>query len=640
MVMQAMHSGKGSRFIKFFFFSLLVMAAGGLVLTDVGGFFSGGVGQSDVAVVGKEKIPAVSFDRSLRRSLARNNIPVQQAYQLGLVDQILNGEIRRSLMQQVAEEGGIVVSRDVVAKKIHELVAPQMNEGDNPQEIFERVLASQGFTENEFVKIIAAESAASLLAKAVQNKYVGASDVLAQDLYLYNNEARNIRFITFLDGDYKGTKQPEDAQLETLYNAMIETYAKPEARDIIVAILDEAAIKASVALSDADVRAAYDADVEAYAIPEERILEQVIIESEEDAKAIAEKAQDGTALKEVLETVTGKTEALIAAQAFRKEGLVAEMADPVFGASTSGGVYGPFQSPLGWHVIKLVEIKAPHTQSFETVKERLGKELAETAIADRKFALAGEVDERLVAGETLEAIAADTDLEIVKIAGVTTMGAMADRNHPLDQFGDDQAEVTKLAFEYEQGEASPVTELTDGRLVSVWVDKVTPKSYTPFEEVKNALRTRWVADNQRADNRTYVSELLKTAVAEEKDVRQIAKDEEKSVLDGENLKRSEEAQSPMTEASIAQIFNAPQGQLFLLEIENGVALAEVTKTILPAASDKVAGEIAQMNTAMSSASENETSLLFFEHKRKDYNIQVNQAVLARLYGALPADDAM
>jgi peptidyl-prolyl cis-trans isomerase D len=61
MAMQALRDGAGTGFLKIILMGLLVMAVGGLVFTDVGGFFRGGVGNNDVARVGDTKIGVVEF---------------------------------------------------------------------------------------------------------------------------------------------------------------------------------------------------------------------------------------------------------------------------------------------------------------------------------------------------------------------------------------------------------------------------------------------------------------------------------------------------------------------------------------------------------------------------------------------------
>ena len=71
MVMKTLRQGASHGVSKFLLFGLLMVAVGGLVLMDVGGFFRGGVSNSDVARVGREKISAQSFDRTVRITLSR-----------------------------------------------------------------------------------------------------------------------------------------------------------------------------------------------------------------------------------------------------------------------------------------------------------------------------------------------------------------------------------------------------------------------------------------------------------------------------------------------------------------------------------------------------------------------------------------
>lgn len=90
MVMNALNKKASGGLGKFILFGFLALAVGGLVFSDVTGVFRGGVGSSDVARIGDEKLSIHRFDRSLRRTLAQTGLSVDQAYKLGYVGQFLN----------------------------------------------------------------------------------------------------------------------------------------------------------------------------------------------------------------------------------------------------------------------------------------------------------------------------------------------------------------------------------------------------------------------------------------------------------------------------------------------------------------------------------------------------------------------
>lgn len=633
MVMQAMHSGRGSKILKRFFFGLLIIAAGGLVLSDVGGFFRGGVGQTDVAIAGKDKISMVEFDRSVRRNLARANIPPAEAYEMGYMDTILGTEIRRSLFQQMAEDYGISIARDLIARQINTMIGPQVQSGQDKQAMLNMLLQQQGFTEAEFVGTVASEVATGLLAKAVQNDNLGASEALAQDLYQYMNETRNAEFIAFLHTDFKETAQPTDEQLESLYNALKEDYAIPEKRDITLGLIEDGQIKSAVTISDEQVRSAYEEDIAKFTIPEERFLEQAVLNTEEEAGAVKTLVEGGKPLKDALKETRGNTEDYLSEQGFQKDGLIPDIADAVFTATDTGNVYGPVESPLGWHVFVLKSIKKSHTKPFDDIKAALKEDMLHNEITGRLHDAANEVDDMLAGGSTLEDVQKTVPMKLIPVPAITALGAMAAENSPLDPFGEDAQQIVKLAFETFEGESSAVSEMADGRLFVVSVDTITAKTYTPLETVKAALREKWLADQKIADNRAFVKELLHTVKTEGTTLKALAEKHGKDVLTAKDLKRREQSQSPITPVALGQIFTAPIHDLVMIDIENGVAIARVTASQYPDVAKADPKELDAIHNAAKQDSGDETISMFYETKAGRIKVKINEALIKRMYGS-------
>lgn len=638
MVMQAMHSGKGSKPIKLFFFALLILAAGGLVLTDVGGFFSGGVSQTDVAKVGDRNISVAAFDRSVRRTLARMNIPPQQAYQMGYMDRILGSEIRRHTFQQIGEDYGVRIGREMIAHQINAMISPQLREGQDKQQAFEMILQQQGFTEPEFVNVVASEATVGLLGQAIQNQHLGASDKLVQDLYQYQNESRNVEFITFLHSDYEDVEQPADEDLEKLYEATKEQYAIAEKRDITVGIIEDEALKSSIEVTEEQVRNIYDDEIASFTIPEERVLEQAVFETESEAQKVADAINDAQAMKTAVNTITGNQDAYLGEQAFQQDGLIEEISADVFASEQTGKVFGPVESPLGWHVVVLKNIKEPHVKPYESVKDKLRNEILQIEFADQKYAIASEIDDMLAGGASLEEIQQSYPMQTTSIEGITTMGAMASTSNPMDQFGEDAALITQLTFESFEGESAPVTELSDGRTAIVQVNKITEKSYTPFEEIKDDIRDKWMNDQKRASNTEFVQELLLTTKTEGRSLQAIADENDKSLLTAKSLKRNEEIKSPMTQVGTAQIFKTTLNNLVIFDIENGLAIGQVTSIDYPAFADIGEEELGAIQKAAMQDAADESISMFYENKVSDLNVKVNESVIKRLYG--PSENNM
>lgn len=635
MVMQAMHSGRGSKVIKGIFFALLVLATAGLVLTDVGGFFRGGVGSNDVAKVGDETITIVEFDRTARRALARLNMTPQQAHQMGFMDQLLNSEIQRSLFKQIADDQGVKVSRDEVAKQIDSMISPMVQDGQDKQQVLNEVLRGQGFTENEFVNNVSAEAASGILRKALENKFIGQNENLAVDLYNYQKEARDIEFLTFVNTDVTDVEEPSDEQLEKLYETMKPSFSIPENRDITVGVLNVDSLEKTIEITDEQIKAIYDEEIDMYKVPEQRVFRQAIVSEQQQAQEIYKAVEDGSTLKEAVKKVTDEETGFIDDQSFEKDGLPEDISNVVFADAEAAAnkTYEPIQSPLGWHVLQLVKIEPPRTKPFDEVKETLRQELLADELADQRYDFIAEVEDLLASGATLDEVQNTAPFERIEFEGITSQGAFASDYHPLDQFGDDQKIITDLSFEFYEGETSPVTELSNDRLVFVRVNKVNPQSYKPFEEVKDDIKSRWMNDQKRLNNQNNVSELLNTAVTEGKTLKQLSEETNKNIKTMDNVDRSGTLVLPLTNKSLPVIFNNQANELFLFDIENGYAIGQITSIEFPSNAEEANKGINDIKASLEKTSPNESLGVYFENMRDDYSVKVNNSVLNRVYGS-------
>ncbi|HRQ61357.1 MAG TPA: SurA N-terminal domain-containing protein, partial [Alphaproteobacteria bacterium] len=312
MVMQSMRHGRFSGLIKFFFLVMLALGTLGLVLTDVSGTMTGGsVGGNNVAAVGGEKISLISFDRTVNRTLSRIGMSPQEAYQLGYLNQILQEQMRQQALQLAARDVGIEVGRDQIAKQAAKIVEPVAGEKGNKQEALEQILRAQGMTEGEFISQVGREAATALLVNAVSGALAEPSKALVEDLYMHENESRDVEMIVFPHADFTLEREVDEAALKTAYEGLKENFATAETRDIRILVLDDAALKDKVEISESDVRSVYDEDKNSFVVQETRKVEQVIIKDKDQATKIADSAKAGKSLKDATKEVTGDEKAYL-----------------------------------------------------------------------------------------------------------------------------------------------------------------------------------------------------------------------------------------------------------------------------------------------------------------------------------------
>ena len=490
-MLRSLRDGAKSGFLKFILLGFMAMAVGGLVLTDVGGFFRGGVSSNNVAEGKGFEISAREFDNTVRRILSRQGMTPQEAYRLGLINQILNNKVQNRILTRTAYDLGLVVGDESVTAQIAELAEPLAQEGTSKSEALKQILRAQGVSEAEFVSTIRQEMATNLLTGALSGNTVGMSQAQAEALYQYQNESRDFDAIVLTNASVKGVEAPDEDQLQTYYEANKTQFMIPERRDITLATLKKEMIEDRVTITDEELREVYDREIDLYQKPEERTLQQAILTDPAQAQEVADAVNAGTALEKAVSDVTGNASAYLGENNFAEGGLLEDIAKPVFEAN-KGAVIGPIETALGHHVLVLKDIIQPRTEGFDKVKKAIRDNMLQERLLDDLVEAANMLDDQLAGGMPLDDAVKELGLTTETIKGFNQAGLDKNNKDLLADYQGDKAEILSLAFDYNEGEASPVIELDDGRFITVRVDAVQERSFEPFDEVKKDLRNQWM----------------------------------------------------------------------------------------------------------------------------------------------------
>lgn len=623
MAMQALRNGASDGILKYFLLGILVLAGGGLVFTDVGGFFRGGVSGNDVVKIGKETVGINTFDRVARRTLQQLGITPAQAYKLGYLDQILASEVRRRTLMRAADDSNILIGQDYVVSQIQKILAPATQNGVSTQQALENLLRGQGITESELTSTILSERTLSLFGDAMKAGALKTPNALALPLYQNDNETRDIRYVSFAHADYKDIDEPSEEQLRELYETTKEINAKPEHRTITVATIDTKKLEETLTIGDEELRAEYDEAIDTYITPATRTIEQALFKTEEDATAAATDLSP----KDFAKTAKAKKADLIPAKAFEESAILEEIRSAVFGAETTQ-ILTPIETPLGWSIINITDIQEEKTKPFDEVKADIKRDIIDGQIIDEIYKLVDEVDEFFAVGGSLEDAKAQFNITTQTFDNIARGGQNEKGESPLTPaLGPDAATILQTGYELEEGTTGQAQELADGSFAVVHVDAITPKSYSPYDEASAQIKTRWINDQRVFGNRTALIALQKEN--SETSIEEIANTKGKAFKTIKTIKREDE-ESPLSKVARGSIFNAKPGEHFIIEIKDGVALAEVTTVNkAPAPTDEQLKTIADETQA---TMQNELLVLYLTKLNEKYPAKVNERLLQQVYG--------
>ena len=630
-MLRALRDGAKTGILKYFLLGLLVLAAGGLVLTDVGGFFSGGGVSNNFVAKGKNiKISTMEFDRSMRRMLARQGISAEEAYNLGFVNQVLSGEVQTQIMSREASKIGIVVGDEIIMDNLAKMAEPFAQEGQSKKDVISTMLRNQGISENEFIASVRQEMGNNLFRSALVSGAENLSPAMARDLYQYQNEIRDVRGFTLMNKYAKDIEDATDENLQAFYETNKNDFLISEKRSITLATLKKEMLADKVEITDEELRQVYDDELESYKRPERRKVQQAILDRQTDAQDIVKRINNGSSLKKAVNRVTGNESPYLGENEFERSGMLEDVAEPVFNADAND-VIGPLQTALGWHVIVLKSITEPYTQSFDEVKADIKDALLQNAVEESLIETANMIDDRLAGGEELESVVAEIGLTTQSYKNFNQAGMNDSATDLFSDYQGDRAQILEAAFDFDLGEASPVLELADGRYVTVRVDNITEKTYTPFDEAKNVLATRWTAEQKAIANKKRANDAL-AALKSGESLEAVAKNFGARVETFNNLKRASTPPSPLTLPALRKIYDAPKDESLQLAIQDGYLMAQVTDIELP----EVSADSAEVKTLVEETQEilpQETMAQFINTMGERYKVQVNDRVLKQLYGA-------
>jgi len=626
MIMKAMRDGAKSGISKFLLFSLMAMAVFGLVLVDISSYFQGNIGSSTVAKIGNQKLSALEFDRDVRRVLERQGLDAPTAYQLGMINQILNAQISDHLMSRANYDAGLLVSDDIVAEQIRRLVAPYVSADLPAREALKRLLANQGMSEAQFVEGLRAELGKTIIRNALQLSSLYATDQEARDLNLYQGETRTVKSIYFPYSAIKDIGEAPEETLQSYYNAGKERYAISETRSFTVAILSPSELQKNITPSEDEIKALYEEEKLRFTAPERRTIEQVLFTDEEGAQAVVDKVKNKMPLKEAAKG------SYIATGTFEQKDFATKIPEKIAAQTFNaqkGDVIGPVQTALGWHVLVLKDILQPVVKPYAEVKEELRLDLLQAEMSDKLISLSGDIDDQLAGGSTLEDVAKSMNLTL-KSYGPLRQDATAVTEK---DFGKDQGAIIKTAFEIEEGESAPVIELSDGRYAVVRTDEITEKSYKKFEDVKADLKSIWVNERQQTLNKEKADAALKELQEEKKTLEQIAAENGLGVK-SYNLKRGDDVQAPFTPPAKANFFNIEKGALAVTSAKDGLIIGQVVSINMPDAGKIPAEKIAAAKEGLAQASANDTMNDYLTYLNRKYKVKINQPLLEKTYGTV------
>ena len=636
-MLQSLSDGAKKGFSKFILVGFLFMAVLGLVLTDVGGFFRDGIGGRDVAKVGSRTVGLNEFDQYARRVLSEQGLGVEQAYQFGILTQILNAYLRDQLFMEQGTNYGLHIPENVIAERVRTLVEPFIQDGRSPQQALNQILAGQGLSESAFTNMIHIGIQNELLSEAITSGVTFTPDLMLETLARFEGERRDIELIAFNDADITLEEEITETDIEEFYEfAKQADYAIPERRTFTLATLDPERLAASVTISDEALQVAYEENIGAYETGETRTLAQIVTDSESAAQQLIDSARENNrSLEEAANELEGARFNRL--EGIEVGGLPEDISNAAFAEEAEEGtLIGPFETPLGWQIFEVESITPPFTQPFEEVAEDLRAVMLLEMQADTLFETLGIIDDQIADGVPLEELIELHSLETATLGPVDRFGGgTGDQGSLLEAFEADQGDILESAFSLFEQEISPAIELSSGQFALIRLESITAPDTRPLDEVRDDIIERLTQTRLRTQNMINAQAHLATLQSGIQDLQAVARNTQKRVRrlsDIGRMSSSEDLPEPLTQSTHAALFQLEEGEVELLETRDGFLLARISSVRIPETDELNEDALKDIESVLRQSKDLERQQSYAQFISDNVNVYINNTLLQQIYG--------
>jgi peptidyl-prolyl cis-trans isomerase D len=459
---------------------------------------------SYAAEAGGQKIPLELARNAWLREQEQQHLPGELPPELKarLQDQILEGLIRDALMSARTEGLGYRVPDQDLRDAVRSEPAFQFN-GQYSPEIARAALAQAGLSLEKYQDDLRSELQRQQLESGIRDSDFLTAGELQRARELQYQE-REVRFAVLPPEKFQPTTPPDDAAVQAYYKAHQPEFMTPEWAHLQYGELTLAQVAAQFPISDADLHAAYDKQKAQFEQPERRHAHHILISVDKGDAAAKKLAEDVLA-----QAKAGKDFGALAKQYSQDPGsaqnggdlgwadrssYVGPFADALF-AMSPGEIRGPVKTEFGYHIIRLDEVQAGKTKSFEEARTQLESDLRKGRATDRFGDIQEQLQSRLEQpNASLDALAKEFKLQTGEVAqfqrgtGGAPLGALPELQDLV--FGDAALAVGRLG--------GPVLEGREGdeRLVIVKVLDRHKAQEKPLAEVRESIVT--ALNKQRA----------------------------------------------------------------------------------------------------------------------------------------------
>ena len=627
-MLQAIRTRAGGIIVKTLF-ALLILSFGFWGIYTRSPFFQDKSPDAVVASVGSRDIHANEVQAALQPAIERlraqlgGRLDPAQVKQLGVLDAVVQQIIDRELLDQEIAHLRLDLSDDVIRSAIMANPAFIGPDGKFNRDQFNQLLAANRMTEDSLVARLRQEIPRGDLLQAMTAGVMVPRPVI-DAIYRYRNEKRIADVVSIPLTSVTNVPAPTDEELRKFYEAHPDMFQASEYRSFTLASLTVSEISDGIKISDDQLKAAYQDRKDDFETPEQRQVQQILAPTEEKAKAAEAALSSGQDFTKVATEIAGQDPSTVDLGLVKPDDLPKPLGDAVFNLELNKPSQ-PIKTELGWHILRVVKIEPPQTQSFDQAKGDLEKQLIAEQAADKVDRIGNEADDALAGGASLADVAQKYGLKLTTIDNTDASGR--DLDGKLIVLPVDMKEVLKTAFDTNANETSRITAVEDSAIFAVHVDKIIAPQVKPLGEVKDRVVAAWQAEQKQNMVKKEAANLL-AAVKSGTPLAQAAQAKGLTVTTSPPLaRRPDGATVPL--AVVTKLFAAKVGDTVSADDAAGSYIAQLKEIKIPDSTPD--DQVKALTTELGNSARYDMVGELTDALKKRFPVTIHHDVLDRLF---------
>ena len=621
-MLQAIRS-KSETYVVKILFGLLTATFG---LWGIGDIFRNWGTDTSVAKVGSVEINADQVGKEARaeidqlRQVLPNGLDAEQAKQLGILNTAVERIIGGTLLDLETRRLKLLVSNDAIRQAIINDPNFKGQQGSFDHDRYVQLLAANQINETTYESSVRTQMIRNQLTDAVSDG-MSPPAAMIDALYRSRAERRVADIVTLTPAAVPASPTPTDEQISAYYDAHKDNFRSPEERAVTVATMRLDDLASTIAVTPDKLKAEYAARQSDYQTTEQRNIEQMLLPDEATAKSAKAQLDSGKDFASVAKTLANADASSTDLGWVKKDDLPEQLGGVAF-SLPKGKASDPVQTSFGWHILMVTDVKGAATQSLDSVKDTLTKDIQRDAAGDAIAKTANDIDDATAGGASFEQIVQKFGLKTQKIGAIDAQGRGAD-GKPVELPQPSDA-VLQQAFTAGQSETSPLSELGEDGYFLVHVDKVTPAQVRPLADARKDVIGAWQAE-QRKDALEKLAASMVGDVNGGKSLKDVAAAHKLTITTSPPLSRTGDA--PAAPPSlIAVLFSAKANGAVSAAAGDNVVVAQL-KTIQPADPTQDQAGVKQLTDQLSASMKSDMLDAYTRTLRTTFPVQINQTNL-------------